>query len=213
MAQQEPRPLPHCIAIGGLRIDDGAFEQPRPGEQFGEFGGARAIHRVDGISMVGIAEGHGDEKKASGCDELEAVAGQPVWLGDVLEQVGAEHGARSKAAQPPYIAGIGQIGAHIDTGQLAHIDMDNLDTTGLQWMKHLMRDPGLDRFADFGRTAAEIEQRGQTLKRESVEHLAQPTGFRFNHCGVHAFRRNPPCERGHANQFKRRPQVNIEVSA
>ena len=98
MAQQEPWPLPHRIAIGGLRVDDGAFEQTRPGEQFGELGRARPIHRVDGVSMVGIAEGHGDEKEPSGCYELDAMAGQLIWVGDVFEQVAAEHGPRSKGA-------------------------------------------------------------------------------------------------------------------
>ena len=84
------------------------------------------------------------------------MASQSFWLGDVLEQVAAEHGSCSKQAQPSHIAGIGQIGADIDTEQLPHIDIDNLDTPGLLWMKHLIRNPGLDPFADFSRTAAEI---------------------------------------------------------
>ena len=175
--------MPHRIAIGGPRVNNGAFDQPRAGEQFRQLGRARAIHRVDGVSMVGIAERHGDENEPSRPDELEAVAGQPLWVGNVLEEVAAEHCPRSKGRQSPHIAGICQISADIDTGQFAHIDMDNLDTTGLQWLKHLMRNPGLDDFADFSRTAAEIEHRGQTLGRESVEHPAQPPSFRFDHCG------------------------------
>ena len=62
------------------------------------------------------------------------MASQSFWLGDVLAQVAAEHNSCSKQAQRSHIAGIGQIGAYIDTGQLPHIDMDNLDTPGLQWM-------------------------------------------------------------------------------
>ena len=188
--------MPHRIAIGGPRVNDGAFDQPRAGEQFRQLGRARAIHRVDGVSVVGIAEGHRDENEPSRPDELKAVAGQPLWVGDVLEEVAAEHCPRSKGRQSPHIAGICQIGADIDTGQFAHIDMDNLNTTGSQWVKYLMRNPGLDGFTRLCRTAAKIEQRRQTLRREAVEHPAQPTGFRFNHRGVDRLQKKSTPARG-----------------
>jgi hypothetical protein len=90
---------------------------------------------------------------------MEAVAGQPTWVGDVLEQVATEHRPCPKRLQQPNVVRIAQIGLGIDTWQCAHVHMDNFDTAGAQRVKHLLGNPRLHPFADFARTAAEIEQR------------------------------------------------------
>ena len=80
--------------------------------------------------MIGIAERHGDEDKPAGHQQLQAMVGQPIGLGDMLEQVAAEQCARMKRPKAEHVAVIGQIGLTFDEGQFAPIDMDDLDAAG-----------------------------------------------------------------------------------
>jgi hypothetical protein len=114
------------------------------------------------------------------------VAGQPIGLNHVLEDIAAEQCLWAKRLQAPDIRRIGQVRFDIDPWQLSHIDVYDLDVPAAQGQKELILDPGLHTFAHFGRTASEVEQRRESLRREYIERVAEPAGFGLEHC-VDAF--------------------------
>ena len=106
MTQQEPRPLPHCVAIRHAGIEDCAIQQSSAAQQFGEFRRVRSVHRVDRVTVVRIAEGYRNEEEPACRHQAEAMTGQPIGLDHVLEEVAAEQGSWPKRAQAPDIGGI-----------------------------------------------------------------------------------------------------------
>ena len=63
--------------------------------------------------MIGIAEGHDDKRKAAGHQQVEPMVGQPVGLGDMLEQVAAERCPGVKRPEADHVVVISQIGLNI----------------------------------------------------------------------------------------------------
>jgi hypothetical protein len=86
--------------------------------------------------------------------------------------------------QPEHIGRVGQVRLYVDTRQIAHVDMDDLDAAVAQRAKHLTFDPCLHRFPHRGRTAAAVEHRRQALGRVRVERAAEPACLGFEHRGL-----------------------------
>ena len=112
------------------------------------------------------------------------MVGQPIGLGDMLEQVAAERCPGVKRPEADHVVVISQIGLNIDPEQFSLIDMDDLDPAGAQGAEQLILDPRLHNLADIGRAAAEVEQRRQPLGREYIQRAAEPAGLGFEHRGL-----------------------------
>jgi hypothetical protein len=56
VAQQNPWPFAHRIAVGHAGPKDHAVEEAGIGKEVAEFSGAGPVHRVDRIAVIGITE-------------------------------------------------------------------------------------------------------------------------------------------------------------
>jgi hypothetical protein len=120
------------------------------------------------------------------------MVGQPIGLGDMLEQVAAERCPGVKRPEADHVVVISQIGLNIDPEQFSLIDMDDLDPAGAQGAEQLILDPRLHDRAEIGRAAAEVEHRRQPLRREKIHHAAEPAGLGFEHRGLARPSKNAP---------------------
>ena len=163
------------------------------GEELGQLGEVRPVHRIDRIAVIGVAERDRDKDEPARWQKIETMLRQPLGFEHMLQQVAAEDRLRSKRTQTEHVGSIGQIRLDIDTQQLAAIDMDDFDLAVTQRAKHLAFDPWLHGFPDRGRTAAEIERGRQALRRERIERAAEPASLGFEHRGLRSLRKAPRC--------------------
>jgi len=73
MAQKDPRPFPHGVAIGFAGTQNRTVKEASTEEQLGELGRVRPIQCINRIAMVGIAKLKGDKEQPTLSQEVEAV--------------------------------------------------------------------------------------------------------------------------------------------
>ena len=120
--------------------------------------------------------------------KVEAMVGQPIGLGDMLEQVAAERCPGVKRPEADHVVVISQIGLNIDPEQFSLIDMDDLDPAGAQGAEQLILDPRLHNLADIGRAAAEVEHRSRSGGKRST----MPRSQRASASNIAVSRENAP---------------------
>ena len=171
----------YVVAIGQPGADDRCIEHPRPGEQLSKLDRAWPVHRVDRVAMKRVAVWDRNKGKTAARQDLQAMARQLIRQRDVFQQIAAQQRARAERTQLCQIRGIGQIGTHIDSRRIAHVDMYDVDAAGTQRTKQLLLGPWLRLLAELRRAAAQIEQWRKPLGLKAIERGSQPAGFGFEH--------------------------------